>query len=78
MSRRGRRFAAIFAGVVVLLFAGRWTSGVLADRWWAAEVSPSAVDFLTDWHLLHGLLTLAGVVSGTAVDWLFPSPGAIP
>jgi hypothetical protein len=62
VSRRGRRFAAIFAGVVVLLFAGRWTSGVLADRWWAAEVSPAAVDFLTDWHLLRGLLTLAGVV----------------
>jgi len=62
VSRRGRRLAAIFAGVVILLFAGRWTSGVLADRWWAAEVSPSAVDFLTDWHLLHGLLSLAGIV----------------
>src|SRR6478672_13425201 len=62
MSRRGRRLAAVGAAVVVLLFAGRWMSEVLADRWWAAEVSPSAIEFLTDWHLLHGLLTLAGVV----------------
>jgi uncharacterized protein len=66
VSRRGRRIVAFVAGVVVLLFAGRWTSGVLADRWWAAEVSPAAVDFLTDWHLLHGLLTLAGVVVAAA------------
>src|SRR6478609_7024315 len=62
MSRRGRRLAALFAGLVVLLFAGRWTSGILADRWWAGEVSPAAVDFLTDWNLLRGLLSLAGVV----------------
>src|SRR6476646_3059325 len=62
MSRRGRRLAAVGAAVVALLFAGRWMSEVLAARWWAAEVSPSAIEFLTDWHLLHGLLTLAGVV----------------
>jgi uncharacterized protein UPF0182 len=62
MSRRGRRIAAISVAVVALLFAGRWTAEVLADRWWAAEVSSSAVDFLTDWHLLRGVLTLAGVV----------------
>jgi hypothetical protein len=62
MSRRGRRIAAISVAVVALLFAGRWTAEVLADRWWAAEVSSSAVDFLTDWHLLQGVLTLAGVV----------------
>lgn len=47
---------------MVLLFAGRWTAEVLADRWWAGEVSASAVEFLTDWHLLRGVLTLAGVV----------------
>ena len=61
MSRRGRRVAALLAGVVLLLFAGRWTSAVLADRWWAAEVSSPAVVFLTDWNLLHGALRLAGI-----------------
>jgi hypothetical protein len=66
VSRRSRRVAAIFAGVVVLLFAGRWSSAVLADRWWAAAISPAAVEFITDWHLLHGLLTLAGVVVAAA------------
>jgi len=67
VSRRGRRLVALSAGLVILLFAGRWTSGVLSDRWWASEVSPSAVEFLIDWHLLHGLLTLAGIV--VAASW---------
>ena len=67
MLRRRRRIAAICAAVVVLLFAGRWTAELLADRWWAGEVSASAVEFLTDWHLLRGVLTLAGVV--VAASW---------
>jgi uncharacterized protein len=67
VSRRGRGIAALLAGLGVLLFAGRWASGIFADRWWAAEVSPAAVAFLTDWHLLYGLLTLAGVV--VAASW---------
>ncbi|HKT60940.1 MAG TPA: UPF0182 family protein [Gemmatimonadales bacterium] len=53
--------------MVALLFAGRGTAEVLADRWWAGEVSASAVEFLTDWHLLRGVLTLAGVV--VAASW---------
>ena len=61
MSRR-RRVAALLAGLVLLLFAGRWTSGLLADRWWAAEVSPAAVAFVTDWNLLRGVLQLTGIV----------------
>jgi len=60
VSRRGR-LAVILAGVVLLLFAGRWTSGVLADRWWAMAIAPSAVTFLTDWNILGGVLRLAGV-----------------
>jgi hypothetical protein len=64
--RRGRRLAILLAGLVLLLFAGRWISGLLADRWWAAEISPAAVNFLTDWHLLHGALKLAGVVAAGA------------
>jgi len=62
VSRRGRRLGVLLGGLVLLLFAGRWTSGLLADRWWADEVSPAAVGFLTDWHLLYGALKLAGVV----------------
>ena len=62
MSRRGRRLAVLLGALVLLLFAGRGTSGLLADRWWADEVSPAAVSFLTDWQLLHGVLELAGIV----------------
>ena len=54
-------------GVIVgLLFAGRWTSGLLADRWWAEEVAPAAAGFITNWHLLRGALKLAGVVVAAA------------
>ncbi len=61
MTRRGRRLAIVLAGAVLLLFGGRWTAALLADRWWAAQVSPSAVTFLADWNLLHGIVRLAGV-----------------
>jgi len=66
MSRRGRRLTVVFAGLVVLLFVGRWTSVVLADRWWAAEVSPAAAEFLTDWHLLRLTLDLTGCLIASA------------
>ncbi len=67
MSRRGRRIALLFAALVLVLFAGRWSSAVLADRWWAAEVSPAAVEFLTEWDLLRGVLAFAGIV--VAASW---------
>lgn len=51
---------------MALLFAGRWTAGVLADRWWAAELSPPAVGFLTDWHVLRLTLDLSGVLIASA------------
>ena len=35
---------------------------LLADRWWASALSPSAVAFLTDWNLLKALLRLTGVM----------------
>jgi hypothetical protein len=66
VSGRGRRLAAILAALVLLLFAGRGTSIVLADRWWAAEVSPPAVAFLTDWNILRGALKVTGVVVAAA------------
>jgi hypothetical protein len=66
VSRRGRRLTAALTGLVVLLFAGRWTAGILADRWWAAQVAPAAVGFLTNWHLLRVVLDLAGVLIASA------------
>lgn len=45
---------------------GRWTSVVLADRWWAAEFSPAAAEFLTDWHLLRLTLDLSACLIASA------------
>jgi hypothetical protein len=66
VTRRARRLAALLAGVVALLFAGRWGAGLLADRWWAGRLSPAAAEFLTDWHVLRLTLDLAGVVLAAA------------
>jgi hypothetical protein len=38
----------------------------LADRWWAAELSPAAAAFITDWHLLRFALDTAACVVGSA------------
>ena len=66
MSRRSRRLTIALAGVVLLLFAGRWTAVALGDRWWAAQVSPAAAEFLTDWHLLRLTLDLTGCLIASA------------
>ncbi len=66
MSRRGRRLTAVLAVVFALLFVGRWTAVLLADRWWAAELSPQAAAYLTDWHVLRLTLDLAGILIASA------------
>jgi uncharacterized protein len=66
VSRRGWRLSTAVAGLVALLFAGRWLSGLCADRWWAAEVSPASLNLLTDWHLLGLTLDLGAVVVASA------------
>ena len=66
MSRRGRRLTGVLAAVVLLLFAGRWTAVLLADRWWATEFSPQAATYLTDWHILRLTLDLAGILIASA------------
>jgi hypothetical protein len=48
------------------LFAGRWTATLLADRWWAAELSPAAASFVTQWHLLRLTLDLCGALIASA------------
>ncbi|HEU4955020.1 MAG TPA: hypothetical protein VFT28_10620, partial [Gemmatimonadales bacterium] len=66
MNRRGRRVIGAIAGVVALLFAGRWAAGLLTDRWWAAQISPAAVAFVTDRHVLRLTLDLAGFLLAAA------------
>jgi Uncharacterised protein family (UPF0182) len=66
VNRRGRRLIAAIAGAVALLFAGRWAAGLLTDRWWAAQISPAAVGFVTDWHTLRLTLDLAGFLLAAA------------
>ena len=62
MSPRGRRLAAALTVVAALLFAGRWLSLFLADRWWAETVSPAAVIVLTRRALLGLALDTIGLL----------------
>jgi hypothetical protein len=66
VSRRGRRLGVAIAALVALLFGGRWAAVVLTDRWWAEQISPAAVAFLTDWHVLRLVLDLSGVLLASA------------
>ena len=66
MSRRGRRLTAALLSAAGLLFVGRWTAVLLADRWWAAELSPQAATYLTEWHVLRFTLDLAGILVASA------------
>ena len=66
MSARGRRLVTALAVLVLLLFAGRWTALVLADRWWADVISPAAGSFLTGLHLLRLTLDASAVLVATA------------
>jgi len=66
VTRRGRRVVAAILPVAVLLFAGRWTAGLLAERWWADAIAPAAVSFLTGWHLLRLTLGAGAVLVASA------------
>jgi uncharacterized membrane protein (UPF0182 family) len=66
LSRRSRRLTTALAALVAVLFAGRWTATLLADRWWGAELSPVASSFITDWHLLRFTLDLSGCLIASA------------
>src|SRR5574338_288109 len=66
MSPRTRRLAAIILAVVVLLFAGRWTAGVFAERWWAEQLSPAAAAAVTGWALLEFGLECTGILFACA------------
>lgn len=66
MSPRTVRLAIVLTLGVGLLFAGRWTAGLLADRWWAQQISPRAAGFVTGWGLVRLSLDSLGVVSACA------------
>lgn len=64
MAPRTRRWLAGIASVVLLLYLGRWGVNFLAERWWAATISPAALAAVTRWELLGiGLDTVAVVVA---------------
>jgi len=62
VTSRGRRLAALGVVLVTVLFVGRWTAGVLADRWWAESVSSQAARFLVRQHLVRFILEAGGVL----------------
>ncbi|MCU0621384.1 MAG: UPF0182 family protein [Gemmatimonadales bacterium] len=66
MSPPARRLAAATAAIVACLFAGRWLSTFLADRWWGELQSPGAAGFLTDLSLLKLVLSVAGALMASA------------
>jgi len=66
MSPRARHIVATLLVLGVVLFAGRWTAGLFADRWWAEGISPAAVEFVTSWRLLGLTLELGGMLVGAA------------
>jgi hypothetical protein len=65
MSPRARRLLAASVFLAALLVLGRALSQFLADRWWAAAVSPAAVLVITRRALLGLGLDLAGVTLAT-------------
>ncbi|HTS89642.1 MAG TPA: UPF0182 family protein [Gemmatimonadales bacterium] len=67
MSPRALRIAFAIAILVAALFAGRWTAGLLAERWWAAQLSPAAVEFVTRWKVLSLVLESLGIL--VACSW---------
>lgn len=67
MSRRTFRIGLAVAAAAALLFLGREVTGLLAERWWAAQVLPPSADFLTRQRLLALLLEIVG--STLAATW---------
>ena len=66
MSPRALRVTLAVLILVALLFTGRWTAGLLADRWWAEELTPAAVRFVTRWMVLSLILELFGIAVACA------------
>ena len=67
MTRRTRNLAGAVLLLVLALYAGKWLTGFLAIRWWAATISPDAVAAVTRWQLLG--LALASLSVTIASIW---------
>jgi uncharacterized membrane protein (UPF0182 family) len=67
MSPRALRVTILILTVVALLFAGRWTAGLMAERWWAGLLSAPAARFVTRWAVLSLLLESTGIL--VACSW---------
>src|SRR4029077_3963622 len=48
------------------LFAGRWTVAFVAERWWAATISPAAAAFVSHWQLLGVALDAGAIILASA------------
>lgn len=66
MTPRARRLVVAAAVIVAILFAGRWLVTFLAERWWAAAISPAARQAVTSWSLLGVLLDAGAVLIASA------------
>ena len=65
MTPRVRRLAGAVAVLIALLLAGRWTASFVAERSWAATISPSAASFVSRWQLLGVALEAGAIVAAS-------------
>lgn len=61
MTSRSRRLLGGIALVVALLYLGRWSVGLLSERWWATTISAPAAGLVVRWHLLGVTLDFAAI-----------------
>lgn len=54
------------AAAAVILFAGQWLAGFLAERWWAAALMPDAPGFLAGVRFLRLTIEAAAILLATA------------
>jgi Uncharacterised protein family (UPF0182) len=66
MSRRSRVVLLVVVAIVLLLFVGRWTTLLVAERWWADTISAPAASFVSQVQLLRFLLDLTGSLLAAA------------
>ena len=62
MTPRARRFVVAVVVLVALLIVGRWSVAFIAERWWAATISPAAAAFVSNWQLLALTLDVGAIV----------------
>ncbi|MEP6589685.1 MAG: UPF0182 family protein [Gemmatimonadota bacterium] len=65
MTTRSRRLLSGLAILVVLLYVGRWSVGMLAERWWATSIGAPVVDVVERWRLLGLALDVAAIVGAS-------------